>query len=173
MSLTLKPLRLLPLFLFYFAQGFLSACFSAVPAGGAHGGAPRHPHRLAVTTGGWTLSEYTNVMSTVQLVSGLIVLTLGGLAVDALGAQRSAQILLPACVALFAAMALSSRLLVRLAVSHRRLFPQRPTFVMLLVTVSLISDLHAHVLACCRRNAVHHLYGNGEFRQAAWCHARG
>lgn len=76
----------------------------AVPAG-AH--EAFHPI-LAVQTGGWTLSEYTNVMSTVQLVSGLIALTLGGWAVDALGAQRAARLLLPISIFAFVVMALAS-----------------------------------------------------------------
>jgi MFS transporter, PAT family, beta-lactamase induction signal transducer AmpG len=77
----------------------------ALPAG-AH--EAFHPI-LAVSTGGWSLSDYTNVMSTVQLVSGLVALTIGGWAVDALGAQRSARMLVPMGIALFAAMALGSQ----------------------------------------------------------------
>ncbi len=47
-----------------------------------------HP-TLATKTGGWTLSDYTNVMSTVQLLAGVLALTLGGWVVQAIGAQRS------------------------------------------------------------------------------------
>lgn len=77
----------------------------ALPAG-AH--EAFHPI-LAVSTGGWSLSDYTNVMSTLQLVSGLVALSVGGWAVDALGAQRSARLLVPVGIALFAAMALGSQ----------------------------------------------------------------
>lgn len=110
-NLAVKPSAWLPLLKASFKAVFMPLSLillpvlllRALPAGGHEA---FHPI-LAVSTGGWTLSEYTNVMSTVQLVSGLIALSLGGWAVDAIGAQRAAQILVPIGVALFAAMALA------------------------------------------------------------------
>ncbi len=75
----------------------------ALPAG-AH--EAFHPI-LATKTAGWSLSDYTNAMSTIQLVSGLLGLTLGGWMVDAIGAQRSALILMPIGIAMYVAMALA------------------------------------------------------------------
>jgi len=110
-NLAVKPQAWLPLLKASFKAVFMPLSLVLLPVlllralpAGAH--EAFHPI-LAVRTGGWTLSEYTNVMSTVQLVSGLIALSLGGWAVDALGAQRSAQILVPLAVLLFAAMALA------------------------------------------------------------------
>ncbi len=110
-NLAVKPEAWLPLLKASFKAVFmpLSLCLlpvlllRAVP-GGSH--EAFHPI-LAVQTGGWTLSEYTNVMSTVQLVAGLIALSLGGWVVDALGAQRSARIVLPLIIGTFVAMALA------------------------------------------------------------------
>ncbi len=75
----------------------------ALPAG-AH--EAFHP---ILTTGiaGWSLSDYTNVMSTSQLVAGLLGLTLGGWAIDAIGAQRSTIVLMSAAVLMFIAMGLA------------------------------------------------------------------
>lgn len=65
-------------------------------------------HPILVTkTAGWALSDYTNVMSTAQLIAGLLGLTLGGWAIDKIGAQRSAVILMIAGVAMYVAMAVS------------------------------------------------------------------
>ncbi len=47
---------------------------------------------LYTQIGGWSLIEYTNYSSVLGLVLGLIGLTVGGWAVDAIGAQRSALI---------------------------------------------------------------------------------
>lgn len=47
---------------------------------------------LYTQTGGWALTDYTNFTSALSLVLGLIGLTVGGWAVDAIGAQRSALI---------------------------------------------------------------------------------
>lgn len=63
-----------------------------------------HPG-LATTTAGWSLSEYTNVVSTSQLIVGLLGLAVGGWAVDAIGAQRSAIIVLLIQIAMAVAMA--------------------------------------------------------------------
>lgn len=57
----------------------------SVPSGGHEA---FHPV-LATKTAGWSLSDYTSVIATAQLVVGLLGLTLGGWAVDAIGAQRS------------------------------------------------------------------------------------
>jgi PAT family beta-lactamase induction signal transducer AmpG len=110
-NLAVKPSAWLPLFKASFRAVFMPLSLIMLPVllmravpFGAH--EAFHPI-LAVKTGGWALSEYTNVMSTVQLVSGLIVLSLGGWAVDAIGAQRAARILAPIGAVLFAAMALS------------------------------------------------------------------
>ena len=62
---------------------------------------------LATTTAGWGLTDYPNVMSTTGLVAGLLGLVIGGWSVDAIGAQRSLNILLALTVATFAAMALA------------------------------------------------------------------
>ena len=59
---------------------------------------------LTTRTAGWSLSDYTNVMSNIQLVAGLLGLTVGGWAIDAVGAQRSAIILMTAAVAVFVGM---------------------------------------------------------------------
>lgn len=111
-NLAVKPQAWLPLLKASFKAVFMPLSLVLLPVlllralpAGAH--ESFHPI-LAVSTGGWTLSEYTNVMSTVQLVSGLIALSLGGWGVDALGAQRAAQILVPVGVVLFAAMALAA-----------------------------------------------------------------
>jgi PAT family beta-lactamase induction signal transducer AmpG len=111
-NLAVKPQAWLPLLKASFRAVFMPLSLIMLPIlllralpFGAH--ETFHPI-LAVSTGGWALSDYTNMMSTVQLVSGLIVLALGGWAVDALGAQRSARILVPVAVVLFAAMALAA-----------------------------------------------------------------
>ncbi len=111
-NLAVKPQAWLPLLKASFKAVFMPLSLVLLPVlllrafpAGAH--EAFHPI-LAVSTGGWTLSEYTNVMSTVQLVSGLIALSLGGWGVDALGAQRAAQILVPTAVVLFVAMALAA-----------------------------------------------------------------
>ncbi len=56
---------------------------------------------------GWSISQYTNVMSTSQLVAGLLGLTVGGWAIDAVGSQRSLIILMSTYIAVAAAMALA------------------------------------------------------------------
>jgi PAT family beta-lactamase induction signal transducer AmpG len=71
---------------------------------GAHGAF--HPG-LATTTSGWSLSDYTDVISTSQLIVGLLSLVVGGWAVDAVGAQRSAIVVLLIQVAMALAMALA------------------------------------------------------------------
>jgi PAT family beta-lactamase induction signal transducer AmpG len=62
---------------------------------------------LTTKTGGWSLSEYTNVMSTAQLVAGLLGLTVGGWAIDAIGSQRSLIVLMTLFVAVVSAMGLA------------------------------------------------------------------
>ncbi len=62
---------------------------------------------LTKEVGGWALGDYTNVMSIVSLVSGLLGLVIGGWAIDAVGAQRSLIILMAISAAMFAAMALA------------------------------------------------------------------
>jgi MFS transporter, PAT family, beta-lactamase induction signal transducer AmpG len=52
-----------------------------------------HPG-LATGLAGWSLSDYTNVIATSQLIVGLLGLVVGGWAVDAIGAQRSTIIVL-------------------------------------------------------------------------------
>jgi PAT family beta-lactamase induction signal transducer AmpG len=81
-NLAVKPQAWLPLLRASFKAVFMPLSLilltvlllRAMPAGGHEA---FHPI-LVVSTGGWTLSEYTNVMSMVQLVSGLIALTIGG-----------------------------------------------------------------------------------------------
>jgi PAT family beta-lactamase induction signal transducer AmpG len=73
---------------------------NAMPAG-AH--EAFHPG-LATNLAGWSLSDYTNVISTSQLIVGLLGLAVGGWAVDAIGAQRSAIIVLLIQIAMAAAM---------------------------------------------------------------------
>ena len=75
----------------------------ALPAGGHEA---FHPI-LATRTAGWSLSDYTNVVSTAQLVAGLIGLTVGGWAVDRIGAQRSLVIVMVIGMAGFTAMGLA------------------------------------------------------------------
>ncbi len=75
----------------------------ALPAGGHEA---FHPI-LVTRTAGWMLSDYTNVMSTAQLIAGLLGLTVGGWAIDAIGAQRSAVILMTTGVVLFVTMGLA------------------------------------------------------------------
>lgn len=65
-----------------------------------------HPG-LATTTGGWSLSDYTGMISTAQLAVGLLGLAVGGWAVDAIGAQRSVIIVLAVQMAMAASMALA------------------------------------------------------------------
>jgi PAT family beta-lactamase induction signal transducer AmpG len=111
-NLAVKPSAWLPLLKASFKAVFMPLSLVLLPVlllrAMPHGAHEAFHPILAVKTGGWLLSEYTNVMSMVQLVSGLVVLSLGGWVVDVLGAQRSARILVPICVALFAAMALAA-----------------------------------------------------------------
>jgi MFS transporter, PAT family, beta-lactamase induction signal transducer AmpG len=79
--------------------------FNAVSSG-AH--EAFHPV-LAKEFGGWSLSDYTNTISTAQLIVGLLGLIVGGWAVDAIGAQRSLVIIMAIQIAMAVAMALSSR----------------------------------------------------------------
>lgn len=62
---------------------------------------------LATKTAGWSLSDYTQIMSVSGLVSGLLGLIIGGWAIDAIGAQRSVVILFAMGAAAFAAMGLA------------------------------------------------------------------
>jgi MFS transporter, PAT family, beta-lactamase induction signal transducer AmpG len=62
---------------------------------------------LATKTAGWSLGDYTQVMSTSGLVSGLLGLIVGGWAIDAVGAQRSLVILLAIGAATIGAMGLA------------------------------------------------------------------
>ena len=75
----------------------------ALPAGAHEAFHPIMVKEIA----GWTLSEYTNVMSTSQLVAGLLGLTLGGWAIDAVGSQRSLVILMVLLIAEFVVMGLA------------------------------------------------------------------
>lgn len=75
----------------------------AMPAG-AH--EAFHPI-LTTKIADWSLSEYTNVMSTAQLVAGLLGLTVGGWAIDALGAQRSLIIIMSLAIPVFIGMGLA------------------------------------------------------------------
>lgn len=65
-------------------------------------------HPILVTgTAGWSLAEYTQLMSTVGLVGGLLALTVGGWGIDAVGAQRSLLLLFAAGAVAMAGMALA------------------------------------------------------------------
>ncbi|MGE3691674.1 MAG: MFS transporter [Novosphingobium sp.] len=75
----------------------------ALPAGGHEA---FHPI-LVTKIAGWSLSDYTNVMSTAQMVAGLVGLTIGGWAVDRIGAQRSLVFAMTIGIAMFVAMGLA------------------------------------------------------------------
>lgn len=60
--------------------------------------------------GGWELTEYTNFISTLQFVSGLFGMIVGGALVDRVGAQRSLAVALVLGIALTIAMALAEAL---------------------------------------------------------------
>lgn len=75
----------------------------AVPAG-AH--EAFHPI-LTTKIGGWSLTEYTNVVSTAQLIAGMLGLTLGGWAIDAIGSQRALRFLIPLFMGVAVAMGLA------------------------------------------------------------------
>lgn len=62
---------------------------------------------LAKQAGGWSLSDYTNLISTAQLAVGLLGLVIGGWAVDAIGAQRSVIIVFAIQIAAAIAFALA------------------------------------------------------------------
>ena len=72
--------------------------------GGAH--EAFHPI-LAKEIAGWSLTEYTNLISTIGLVAGLFGLTIGGWAIDAIGAQRSLIMLMAIYVVVVVAMGLA------------------------------------------------------------------
>lgn len=58
-------------------------------------------------TGGWDLTEYTNFISTLNFVTGVFGMVVGGALVDWFGAQRSMTVALLSGVALSVAMALA------------------------------------------------------------------
>ncbi|MCB2063703.1 MAG: MFS transporter [Novosphingobium sp.] len=62
---------------------------------------------LATQIGGWAQSDYTGLIATATLVSGVLGLTVGGWLVDYVGAQRSLAILMASYLALLIAFALA------------------------------------------------------------------
>jgi PAT family beta-lactamase induction signal transducer AmpG len=92
----------LPLSLMFLPVLFLRA----MPYGGFEA---FHPV-LAQQTAGWSISDYTGLMSTAQFTSGVLALLIGAWAVERLGAQRALLIYVSLAVAFLLVMGLSPHL---------------------------------------------------------------